>query len=98
MYIKDWPRTSSPSSSSSSYSTSFPRFEVNPRPMFPTLSSIPMALALGLVLSTGVGAVIPDPAVLHPNGDITKCFDVRGAVFENGTPVDMCVSDYVSAS
>jgi hypothetical protein len=37
----------------------------------------------------------PPPATgrpLHHNGDTSKCVDVKGAVFENGTPVQMYVS------
>ena len=26
---------------------------------------------------------------IHPNGDTSKCLDVQGAVFANGTPVQM---------
>jgi hypothetical protein len=29
---------------------------------------------------------------LHPNGNANKCLDVRGAIFENGTPVQMSVA------
>ena len=32
------------------------------------------------------------PFLLHPNGDASKCLDVRGAVFANGTPVQMYVA------
>ena len=32
------------------------------------------------------------PLLLNPNGDTTKCLDVRGGVFANGTPVQMYVS------
>jgi hypothetical protein len=36
----------------------------------------------------------PPPPVgraVHPNGDTSKCVDVKGAVFANGTPVQMSV-------
>ena len=66
--------------------------------MFPTLSSISTTLALGLVICTGTGAIVTPPVVLHPNGDASKCIDVRGAVFENGTPVQMCVLVDISSS
>ncbi|KAF5376912.1 hypothetical protein D9615_007318 [Tricholomella constricta] len=28
-------------------------------------------------------------SVIHPNGDTTKCLDVRGAIFADGTPVQI---------
>jgi hypothetical protein len=31
----------------------------------------------------------PLPGALHPNGNARKCLDVRGAIFENGTPVQI---------
>lgn len=31
----------------------------------------------------------PKGTVLHPNGDTSKCLDVRGAQYANGTPVQM---------
>ncbi|KAJ3571080.1 hypothetical protein NP233_g3987 [Leucocoprinus birnbaumii] len=31
----------------------------------------------------------PSSFLLHPNGNTAKCLDVRGAVFENGTPVQI---------
>jgi hypothetical protein len=34
----------------------------------------------------------PKPTALHPNGNHKKCLDVRGAIFENGTPVQMSVA------
>ena len=36
------------------------------------------------------------PLLLHPNGDTGKCLDVRGAKFENGTPVQMYVAIAIS--
>lgn len=37
--------------------------------------------------------VLPAPFVvqIHPNGNNAKCLDIRGAAFENGTPVQMSV-------
>ncbi|KAG6840324.1 hypothetical protein C0991_007437 [Blastosporella zonata] len=41
------------------------------------------------------GAFPPPPTVtLHPNGNAVKCLDVRGAVYANGTPVQMYVLEY----
>ena len=41
------------------------------------------------------GTLPPPPSgsgqAIHPNGDDSKCLDVRGAVFANGTPVQMSV-------
>jgi hypothetical protein len=31
------------------------------------------------------------PQAIHPNGNSRKCLDVRGAVFADGTPVQMSV-------
>ena len=28
---------------------------------------------------------------IHPNGDTSKCLDVQGGKYANGTPVQMCV-------
>ena len=36
--------------------------------------------------------LVPRPVVIHPNGDKTKCLDVRGGVVENNTPVQMYVA------
>ena len=36
-----------------------------------------------------VTAMAPPTFQIHPNGNKNKCLDVRGAVFENNTPVDM---------
>ena len=33
--------------------------------------------------------VASGPVVIHPGGSPNECLDVRGAVFENGTPVQM---------
>lgn len=33
----------------------------------------------------------PTGVALHPNGDASKCLDVQGANFADGTPVQMCV-------
>ena len=39
------------------------------------------------------GSSSPPPAsgtyTIHPNGDESKCLDVEGANYANGTPVDM---------
>ncbi|KIM35510.1 carbohydrate-binding module family 13 protein [Hebeloma cylindrosporum] len=35
------------------------------------------------------GRFAPTPDALHPNGNNKKCLDVRGAVFANGTPVQI---------
>jgi len=32
------------------------------------------------------------PLLLHPFGDNSKCLDVKGAVFADGTPVQMYVA------
>ena len=32
------------------------------------------------------------PLLLHPDGDVNKCLDVRGGMFVNGTPVQMYVA------
>ena len=34
-------------------------------------------------------AAAQGPVVIHPGGSFNECLDVRGAVFENGTPVQM---------
>ena len=36
-----------------------------------------------------VTAMVPPTFQIHPNGNKNKCLDVRGAAFENNTPVDM---------
>ena len=39
------------------------------------------------------GGSTPPPAgthQLHPNGNTSKCLDVQGGVFANGTPVQVC--------
>ena len=47
-------------------------------------------LAVPALLSTVFAA--GTPRVIHPDGDTTKCLDVRGAMFVNGTPVQMFVA------
>jgi hypothetical protein len=46
-----------------------------------------------LIVSVLAGRVItaasPPSFQIHPNGNKNKCLDVRGAVFENNTPVNM---------
>lgn len=39
--------------------------------------------------SSGGSAPSAGGVQLHPNGDSSKCLDVEGGVYANGTPVDM---------
>jgi hypothetical protein len=51
-----------------------------------------VTLAAGLGSKAQAPTPIPLPGVeIHPNGQFGKCIEVRGGVFENGTPVQMCV-------
>jgi len=34
------------------------------------------------------------PSVIHPDGDTTMCLDVRGAMYMNGTPVQVFVPPF----
>ncbi|KAH6871965.1 ricin B lectin domain-containing protein [Coprinopsis sp. MPI-PUGE-AT-0042] len=52
------------------------------------LSSVLTLLALGV----GISAQDPTPVTgveIHPNWQLSKCVEVRGGVFANGTPVQM---------
>lgn len=33
--------------------------------------------------------------MIHPNGNVNKCLDVRGGVMANGTPVQMSVCPFL---
>ena len=37
-------------------------------------------------------STISASSLLHPIGNTTKCLDVRGGIFQNGTPVQRCAS------
>ena len=52
---------------------------------FVTLKSLIISMLAGRVVT----AMAPPTFQIHPNGNKNKCLDVRGAVFENNTPVDM---------
>ena len=47
-----------------------------------------------MMLAGRVVTAMSSPATfqIHPNGNKNKCLDVRGAVFENNTPVNMSAS------
>jgi hypothetical protein len=55
---------------------------------FVTLKFLIVSVLAGRVVT----AMAPPTFQIHPNGNKNKCLDVRGAVFENNTPVDMYVS------
>jgi len=61
----------------------------------PALSTLIYILAtpfsLSPVMESGQG-LTAGPVSLHPNGDTSKCLDVRLSVFANGTPVQMYVA------
>ena len=46
-------------------------------------------LVVFVLASRVVTAIHPPAFQIHPNGNKNKCLDVRGAVFDNNTPVDM---------
>ena len=52
---------------------------------FVILKSLLVSVLAGRVAT----AMAPPSLQIHPNGNKNKCLDVRGAVFENNTPVDM---------
>lgn len=54
---------------------------------FVTLKFLIVSVLAGRVVV--VSAMAPPNFQIHPNGNKNKCLDVRGAVFENNTPVDM---------
>ena len=62
------------------------------------LSTLFYILTAPLVFSSAVGSHLvvrqtpTKPFLLHPNGDASKCLDVRGGVFADGTPVQMYVT------
>lgn len=56
-----------------------------------------LAAPLGLTPDAGSDLVVlqaqpTGPLLINPNGDTSKCLDVRGGVFANGTPVQMYVA------
>lgn len=46
----------------------------------------------GDATQSGSSAPSSGSTQIHPNGDTSKCLDVQGGVFANGTPVQMLVS------
>jgi len=54
--------------------------------MFSTLLAL---LAVPALLAHAAGAPGDAAWTIHPNGDTTKCLDIRGAVFADGTPVQI---------
>ncbi|KIJ54205.1 carbohydrate-binding module family 13 protein [Sphaerobolus stellatus SS14] len=75
--------------------TSFPPFDGPdvPPPPFALCPATSQPLANGFFVTFCPDGSFPSsPTVgvtLHPNGDTEKCLDVRGAVFEDGTPVQI---------
>ena len=59
----------------------------------PTLFKL-YVLGAPLALSPDAGSDLrpTGPLLLHPNGDRSKCLDVRGAALKNGTAVQMYVA------
>lgn len=60
--------------------------------MFSYFSSLILAIPIFSPVPNGRFALAPAPEALHPNSNDKKCLDVRGAVFEDGTPVQMSVT------
>jgi hypothetical protein len=52
---------------------------------FVTLKFLVVSVLAGRVVT----AMVPPTFQIHPNGNKNKCLDVRGAAFEDNTPVDM---------
>ena len=52
---------------------------------FVTLKLLIVSMLAGRVVAAGS----PPTFQIHPNGNKNKCLDVRGAAFENNTPVNM---------
>jgi len=57
----------------------------------PALSTLIYILAAPFSLSPVMNSdqVPTGPLLLHPNGDTSKCLEIRAGVFANGTPVQM---------
>lgn len=52
-----------------------------------------VTLVVSVLAGRVVTAMAPPAFQIHPNGNNNKCLDVRGAVFENNTPVDMSANN-----
>ncbi|KAG6890522.1 hypothetical protein C0995_007722 [Termitomyces sp. Mi166 len=53
------------------------------------LSTLVLVVSVSALLASANRSSSNSSHVIHPNGDITKCLDVRGAVFADGTPVQI---------
>ncbi|KAG6838598.1 hypothetical protein C0991_010374, partial [Blastosporella zonata] len=53
------------------------------------LSALLFLISAPVLLASAAGAPGDRWNPIHPNGDTTKCLDVRGGIFENGTPVQI---------